>query len=95
MTKGGTYDFTSSAGQTYGNGSTVNLGDGVYGSYSGDNNQDGVIDAADLVLIKSSLGSFIVGSYDGKDLNGDGNVDINDLRIIRNIAQAGITVQHP
>ena len=41
VSSNGSYDFTSGATQSYGtNGSTVRLGNGVYGNYSGDINGD-------------------------------------------------------
>jgi hypothetical protein len=74
------YNFTTSASQAYG-ANLSNLGNGVFGMYSGDINQDGAVDFNDYPYldfgnINGDLGYF------STDLNGDGAVDFNDYPII-------------
>lgn len=71
-----TYDFTNLATKAYGN-NMVNLG-GVYGLYSGDINQDGVIDGSDLPSLYNDIENSAYGIM-SSDLNGDGAVDNSDL----------------
>jgi hypothetical protein len=74
------YDFSTSATQAFGS-NLKNLGAGVFGIYSGDVNQDGIIDLGDLVpvFVQSSLASS---GYMPEDVNGDGLVDLTDLVIV-------------
>jgi hypothetical protein len=67
------YDFTTSASQAYGN--NLKLKGSKYCIYSGDSNQDGVINNSDKNLIVSKLGS---GGYIPEDLTGNGFVNATD-----------------
>jgi hypothetical protein len=74
------YNFTTSASQAYG-ANLSNMGEGVFGIYSGDINQDGAVDFndypyLDIGSINGDLGYFPT------DLNGDGAVDFNDYPFI-------------
>jgi len=51
--------------------------------YSGDVNQDGVVDASDNGLINNAAANFVSG-YVNTDLNGDNFVDATDLGIADN-----------
>ena len=93
VTSGGSYNFTSGAGQALG--SMHNLGGGVYGIYSGDVNKDGTINASDKASIQASLSLFKVGVYNVNDINGDGFVDEDDYRIIENNIPLSISVSRP
>lgn len=74
-----TYDFSNSAAQAFGD-NLKDLGEGVFGLYSGDYNQDGNIDTIDYPLWESDSNSFASGDYT-TDLNGDGNVDTIDYPV--------------
>lgn len=56
---------------------------GVFAIYSGDINQDGVIDISDQVPLDNDIFNFASG-YVVTDLNGDGVVDISDQVILDN-----------
>ncbi len=76
-----TYDFTSSASQAFGNNmKQVDLSPVKFAIYSGDVNQDGVVDAADLSLIDNASFNFVTG-YVTPDVNGDSIVDASDASI--------------
>jgi hypothetical protein len=87
------YNFTTSASQAYGN-NLSNMGDGVFGIYSGDINQDGSIDFNDYpeLDIASNLGVL---GYDVNDLNGDASVDFNDFPILDINSNYGIIAMRP
>jgi len=86
------YDFTSAANKAYGN--NLILKDGLYCIYSGNINQDDIIDADDMLLIDNDLLSFAPGNSI-TNLNGDGIVDIDDLAICDKNARELISVQRP
>ena len=73
------FDFTSSASQAYGNNQKT-PGGGEYGIFSGDNNQDGVVDLDDLIIVYNSALVFASG-YVVADNNYDEIVDLSDLVI--------------
>lgn len=77
------FDFTTSASQAYGN--NMVLVGSRYSFYSGDVNQDGVIDASDGALIDNDASSFVTG-YVNTDLTGDNFVDASDASIAENNA---------
>ena len=78
-----TYNFIDSAQSTYGN-NTKLIGT-RYCIYSGDVNQDGVIDGVDMAKIDNDSYNSITG-YVSTDLNGDYIVDGTDLLIGENNA---------
>lgn len=73
-----TYDFTSAQRKAYGY-NTVLKGS-KWCIFSGDVNQDGIIDLADLVLIDNDKYNSVLG-YIPTDLNGNDVVDNDDLLI--------------
>ena len=75
------YDFTSDGSQSYGSNSTLKLG--RFCIYSGDVNQDGLIDGTDLFLVDNDALAGVTG-YVNTDLNGDGIVDGTDEMIADN-----------
>ncbi len=88
-----TYDFSTAATQAYGD-NMLNLGGGVFGFYSGDINQDEVVDNTDA----PDLAVAIDGSAFGvqvTDLNGDGSVDNSDAPFFENNAANSIFAQYP
>lgn len=78
------YDFTDAAAKAYGN-NLKDLGDGKFGIFAGDVNQDGFINVADRSLVQSALLALINGYVD-EDVNGDGNVNVLD----RSLVQTGL-----
>ncbi len=87
------YDFTSSGSQAYGN--NLKLKGSKYCIYSGDINQDGFVDLADIVPIKNDATNFVSGNHLVTDLNGDGNVDLTDLTICYNNSTNFIRIRRP
>ena len=87
ITSGGTlnYNFTTSASQAFGN--NLKLVSGRYCDFSGDVNQDGLIDLSDVVIVNNGSSVFLTG-YVVQDVNGDSIVDLSDLIITLNNASA-------
>jgi hypothetical protein len=82
------YDFTTSAAQAFGsNQKTPSVGVNVI--YSGDVNQDGIIDLGDLVPV-GNQSAIAASGYIPEDVNGDGLVDLSDLIIVGNNAATAI-----
>lgn len=80
------YDFTSSSGNAYGNNvQQVDASPVRFGIFSGDVNQDGVVDLTDMSMIDNDA-SFFVSGYIKTDLNGDNFIDLADLAIADNNA---------
>ncbi|MBS1551014.1 MAG: hypothetical protein JST15_02965 [Bacteroidetes bacterium] len=90
MTQNGTtnYDFTTAAAQAYG--SNLKLKGGKYCVYSGDINQDGIIDASDLIRIYNDSYAGLTGRYLVSDLNGDSMVDASDVSAADNNVYIGV-----
>lgn len=77
------YDFTASASQAYGNNL---IQSGVkYCIYSGDVNQNGIVDVQDLSMADNDSFNFASG-YLPTDVNGDKITDVSDITIIENNA---------
>ena len=76
------YDFTLSATQAFGNNQKV-LGDGKFAFYSGDQNQDGIINAIDFSSTGNNAGLFQTG-YLIYDLTGDGFTESSDYCLLEN-----------
>lgn len=81
MFSGGTltYDFTAGSGQAYGNNMIQKVSKWCF--FSGDVNQDGVIDISDVGTVDIDNLNF-VGGYTSTDVNGDNLVDLSDLSIV-------------
>jgi hypothetical protein len=71
------YNFSTAASQAFGD-NQIDLGEGVFGIFIGDANQDGIIDGDDLVFMDPDVILGNIG-YLASDLNGDGLVDGDDL----------------
>lgn len=67
---------------------------GVFAIYSGDINQDGIIDIFDQVILDNDIFNFS-GGYISSDLNGDAVVDIFDQVILDNNISQFIGVISP
>lgn len=83
MTAGGNYNFsfTSASSQTLGGNTVLKLG--RYCNYSGDVNQDGIIDGTDFLLTDNDALLGTTG-YVATDLDGNNTVDGSDLLIVDN-----------
>jgi uncharacterized protein (TIGR02145 family) len=88
-----TYDFTTTASQAYGN-NQIEVVPGIYAIYSGDMNQDGSINEADLPIFTTANTTAAHG-YVVSDLTGDGSVDLLDYPIYKNNAAATILEKRP
>lgn len=78
------YDFTTSAANAYGsNQIQIDPSPLRFGIYSGDVDQNGVINLSDLLLTYNSASAFETG-YKNTDLNGDNIVDLTDITICSN-----------
>jgi uncharacterized protein (TIGR02145 family) len=81
------YDFESAATQAYGD--NMLMIDYSWVFYTGDQNQDGIVDATDLSEIENESAFASIG-YIPEDLNGDGLVDGSDLSFAGNNATLAI-----
>ncbi len=88
-----TYDFTTAASKAYGN-NMLDLGGGVYGIYTGDINQDEVIDGSDIPELYNDIENSAFGDLN-TDLNGDGSVDNSDLPFLFDNSENSIFAIHP
>lgn len=78
------YDFTTDTIKAYGNNMT--LVGGLASIYTGDVNQDYIVDLTDLGIMDNDVLNYVAGPYEISDLNGDGFVDINDMAYADNNA---------
>ncbi len=87
------YDFTTSAGQAFGD-NMLEVSADVWAIYAGDINQDGFIDGLDLTptILMGRIGAK---GYMVEDINGDGSVDGLDLTPIILNGRSGIQRQTP
>ncbi len=76
------YDFSTGTNKVFG-ANTIELESGVYGLYSGDVNQDEVIDATDAVNLINDVENSAFGALT-TDLNGDGAIDNTDIPFLLN-----------
>ncbi len=86
------YDFTNSASQAYG--SNMKLVGSKYSFYTGDVNNDGVVDGVDALLIDNDASNFTTG-YVVTDLNCDNSVDATDLLFADNNASNFVGIIQP
>ena len=89
------YNFTSSSAQAFGSNMTqIDTSPLRFGIYSGDSNQDGIIDAADISIIENDA-AILLSGYVSTDINGDNIVDGSDISLVENNAVLGIIVIKP
>ena len=81
------YNFTISADMTFGN--NTKLVGNNYCIYSGDENQDGIVDLSDIADVSNAANTFLLG-YERSDMNGDNVTDLEDVVITSNSAGAFI-----
>jgi len=86
------YDFTSSDAQAYGN--NLKLKGTKWCIYSGDVDQDGIIDATDMSLVDNDAINPLSG-YSITDLNGDYYTDATDVSVVDNNAFIQPSVMKP
>ncbi len=87
------YDFTDLATKAFGSNMTL-VEPNVWAFYSGDTDQDGLIDASDYSLWETDANNFAFGSF-ATDLNGDGNVDPADYSLWESNANSFIFALQP
>jgi len=86
------YNFNLPA-KAYG-GNLLQMITGQYVIYGGDVNQDGVIDAADMIPVDNAAANFLTG-YLATDTNGDGAINAADMTIIGNNSIGFVSAVHP
>jgi len=86
------YDFTQNPNAAFG-GNLKNIGSN-YLLYSGDINQDGAIDAKDLIMVGNDKALGATG-YSLTDLNGDGVVNDADVQLLQGNASEFIMRKKP
>nr|HMS65517.1 hypothetical protein [Ignavibacteria bacterium] len=75
------YDFTDFASKAYGDNEVYKLLENCF--YSGDVNQDMIIDATDMSMTENDAANSLSG-YVSTDVTGDDFVDAGDLSIVEN-----------
>jgi subtilisin family serine protease len=81
------YDMTDQSPRAFGDNLVlVNSNLSRYAIYSGDVNEDGIIDITDLMIIDNDVYNYATG-YLPTDINGDGFVDLTDAVIAGNNAE--------
>lgn len=88
-----TYDFTTGRRKAYGN--NLVLKGTKWCIYSGDVNQDGLVDSSDVNFISNDAFNFSTGTVLATDLNADSWVDLSDLVIAVNNANNFVAKQTP
>ncbi len=73
------YDFSNAVSKAYGD-NMILLEPGVWGFYSGEINQDGLVDLSDYTVWENDYLEFAFGDY-VTDINGDGLVDLSDYTL--------------
>lgn len=86
------YDFTSAISQAYGSNQT--LKGSLYCMYSGDVNQDDIVDLSDIGTMDNDV-FYFTGAYSVTDLNSDGIVDIADMLIADNNSTSIVSLIRP
>ena len=83
-----TYDFTTANTQAFGNNMPgIDASPVRFGIYSGDQNQNGIVDLSDVLNVSNAAGYFTSG-YFSTDMNGDNITDLSDVVITSNNASA-------
>jgi hypothetical protein len=77
------YNFTDTSAKAYGN-NLIKRGN-IWCLYSGDINQDGIVDFSDMALTDNASYQYMSG-YCNEDVTGDGFVDFSDLAEVENSA---------
>ena len=89
------YNFSNSITQAFGsNMKQVDASPVRFGIFSGDVNQDDIVDLTDIINVFNDANLFLSG-YVATDLTGDDFVDLSDLTIAFNNSNAFVTVIRP
>ncbi|MEO6694021.1 MAG: dockerin type I domain-containing protein, partial [Ignavibacteria bacterium] len=89
------YNFTPAANTAYGNNQIqVDISPARFAVYSGDVDQDGVVDATDASLVDNDALNFITG-YVMTDVDGNNFVDASDASIVDNNALNFVALSRP
>ncbi|MCY7361185.1 MAG: hypothetical protein LH629_03820 [Ignavibacteria bacterium] len=86
------YDFTDLVTRAYGSNTILKYG--AYCFYSGDVNQDGIIDASDVSSVENDA-SIGLSSYVKTDVTGDDFVDAGDVSVVENNSSISVAVITP
>lgn len=86
------YNFSNSSTKAFGN--NLILKGTKYCIYSGDVNQDGVVEASDMSSIENSI-LYSETGYISTDVNGDNIADAGDLSIAENNSSASVGIVRP
>ena len=86
------YDFTQQITSAFGQ--NLKQVGSVFGLFSGDINQDGIVDALDYIILDNQAANNAKG-YLPEDINGDGSVDVFDMLLLENNANEFIGVKKP
>ena len=90
-----TYNFTTANTQAYGNNLiNVDASPVRYADYSGDVNQNGILELNDILSVYNAAVVFSSG-YVVNDVNGDNITDLNDILIAYNNSAAFVAVIRP
>jgi hypothetical protein len=76
------YDFSNAASKAYGNNLT-NMDPGQFAIWSGDLNQDGMVESADYLIMENDVLSILFGYYPS-EITGDGVVESSDYLLMEN-----------
>jgi hypothetical protein len=76
------YIFTNAASKAYGS-NMKSVSGGYWAIFTGDVNQDGLVDSGDMIPVDNANFTFTTG-YIPTDVNGDGLVDSSDLILVDN-----------
>lgn len=87
------YSFVSSASRAYGN-NMIQMDDGNWALFTGDTNQDDIIDSGDMIMLDNDVSNFVTG-YVPTDCNGDGLTDSSDMITVDNNSAAFVTAVFP
>ena len=89
------YDFSNASTQAFGNNmKQVDASPVRFADFSGDVNQDGFINLADVIAIYNDAGNFVTG-YKVTDTNGDNITDLSDVLIANNNSVGFVALVKP
>lgn len=86
------YDFTDSSNKAFG--SNLHFNNNYWCMFSGDVNQDGIIDLEDVSLVENGIFNSNSG-YINSDMNGDGIVDSSDMMLVENNSSNSVMAISP
>jgi hypothetical protein len=86
------YNFSDAANKAFGN--NLKEFSGKYLIFTGDVNQDGIVDSGDMIPMDNDAATFVIG-YVLTDINGDGLVDSGDMIAVDNNATSFVTKASP